>query len=414
MSLLTWCQVTFIYIRGVYYTDLTVRLRLSPHRFGSHFVNNYKQSDIWTEPLIVRAQRKHASWMNQTKLSLCTEDNRSVQNTYTEYLALTGLTARLPAPCPWLPTQCPWLPAQCPMLPTLCPVLPAPCPVLPTQCPWLPAQCPVLPTQCPVLPTPCPVLPAPCPVLPTQCPWLPAQCPVLPTQCPVLPAPCPVLPTQCPWLPSRVHGSLRVSMAPYAVSMAPYAVSMAPCTVSMAPYAVSMAPYTVSMAPYAVSMAPCAVSMAPCAVSMAPCAVSMAPYTVSMAPCAVSMAPCAVSMAPYAVSSAPFTVSMAPCAVSMAPWAGDIRCSLLRNIHSWFALRSVFKHRRVWHHIPLIYTILIHVRFELESWRNILISTSQGTYVPIEHTSETIRVTVEMCKPISEITCIHPTGKNIK
>ncbi len=39
----------------------------------------------------------------------------------------------------------------------------------------------------------------------------------------------------------------------------------------------------------------------------------------------------------------------------------------------------------------------IYVRFELESWRNILMSTSQGTYVPIEQTSEAIRVTYEIC-----------------
>ncbi len=40
----------------------------------------------------------------------------------------------------------------------------------------------------------------------------------------------------------------------------------------------------------------------------------------------------------------------------------------------------------------------IYVRFELESWRNILMSTSQGTYVPIEQTSEAIRVTYEICR----------------
>ncbi len=38
-----------------------------------------------------------------------------------------------------------------------------------------------------------------------------------------------------------------------------------------------------------------------------------------------------------------------------------------------------------------------YVRFELESWRNILMSTSQGTYVRIEQTSEAIRVTYQMC-----------------
>ncbi len=38
----------------------------------------------------------------------------------------------------------------------------------------------------------------------------------------------------------------------------------------------------------------------------------------------------------------------------------------------------------------------IYVRFELESWWNILMSTSQGTYVPIEQTSEAIRVTYQI------------------
>ncbi len=39
----------------------------------------------------------------------------------------------------------------------------------------------------------------------------------------------------------------------------------------------------------------------------------------------------------------------------------------------------------------------IYVRFELESWRNIL-WCPHGTYVPIEQTSEVIRVTYEMCR----------------
>ncbi len=75
-----------IFKLGVWtYTDLTVRLdydyvidsvqfdhgELTMHcilNFTSHvnnFVNKYKQSDIWTEPLILPAQRKHASWMYQ-------------------------------------------------------------------------------------------------------------------------------------------------------------------------------------------------------------------------------------------------------------------------------------------------------------------------------------------------------------
>ncbi len=42
----------------------------------------------------------------------------------------------------------------------------------------------------------------------------------------------------------------------------------------------------------------------------------------------------------------------------------------------------------------------IYVRFELESWWNILsiLPTSQGTYVRIEQTSEAISVTYEICR----------------
>ncbi len=51
---------------------ITVNLRctaFSIFNFTSHvynFVNKYKQSDIWTEPLVLPAQRKHTSWMYQT------------------------------------------------------------------------------------------------------------------------------------------------------------------------------------------------------------------------------------------------------------------------------------------------------------------------------------------------------------
>ncbi len=62
----------------MHHGELTMRCIL---KFTSHvynFVNKYKQSDIWTEPLILPAQRIHASWIYQTKLSLGTEDNRSI------------------------------------------------------------------------------------------------------------------------------------------------------------------------------------------------------------------------------------------------------------------------------------------------------------------------------------------------
>ncbi len=74
----------FIRVVNLHWSYGSVRLGLSCHRcitvnwrctafsifnFTSHvynFVNKYKQSDIWTEPLILPAQRKHTSWMYQT------------------------------------------------------------------------------------------------------------------------------------------------------------------------------------------------------------------------------------------------------------------------------------------------------------------------------------------------------------
>ncbi len=85
-----------------------------------------------------------------------------------------------------------------------------------------------------------------------------------------------------------------------------------------------------------------------------------------------------------------------------------LKFTSLRNIHSCFALRNVFKHRLVWHHILLIYTI--HVSRRICTFNGIrllrtvimaeypVMSTSQGTYVRIEQTSEAMRVTYEMCR----------------
>ncbi len=138
--------------------------------------------------------------------------------------------------------------------------------------------------------------------------------------------------------------------APYTGSIAPYTGSIAPYTGSIAPYTVSIAPYTVSIAPYTGSIAPYTVSIAPYTVSIAPYTVSIAPYTVSIAPYTGSIAPYTVSIAPYTVSIAPYTGSIAPYSLNR-----EIRWSLL---HFWtfihgFALRDVFTHGRVWHHIPL-------------------------------------------------------------
>ncbi len=124
----------------------------------------------------------------------------------------------------------------------------------------------------------------------------------------------------------------------------------APYTGSIAPYTGSIAPYTVSIAPYTVSIAPYTGSIAPYTVSIAPYTVSIAPYTGSIAPYTVSIAPYTGSIAPYTGSIAPYTGSIAPYSLSR-----EIRWSLLyfgTFIHG-FALRNVFTHGRVWHHIPL-------------------------------------------------------------
>ncbi len=199
----------------------------------------------------------------------------------------------------------------------------------------------MLPTQCPLLPTQCPLLPTQCPLLPRQCPLLPRQCPLLPTQGPLLPTQGPLLPTQCPLL--------------YTGSIAPYTVSIAPHTGSIAPYTVSIAPYTGSIAPYT------------------------------------------VSIAPYSLSR-------------------EIRWSLLHfvtYIHSWIcaaqrlhARTSVTSYTSV--NIYNFNSRLAHFNaLWMEYIRSLrtgimeeypVMSTSQGTYVPIEQTSEAIRVTYEICR----------------
>ncbi len=82
-----------------------------------------------------------------------------------------------------------------------------------------------------------------------------------------------------------------------------------------------------------------------------------APYTGSIAPYTVSIAPYTGSIAPYTGSIAPYTGSIAPYTGSIAPYSlsREIHWSLLyfgTFIHG-FALRNVFTHGRVWHHIPL-------------------------------------------------------------
>ncbi len=261
----------------------------------------------------------------------------------------------LPTQGPLLPTQRPLLPTQRPLLPTQRPLLPTQRPLLPTQRPLLPTQRPLLPTQRPLLPTQRPLLPTQHPLLPTQRPLLPTQGPLLPTQCPLLPTQCPLLPTQCPLLPTQGP------FAPYTGSIAPYTGSIAPYTVSVAPYTGSIAPYTGSIAPYTGSIAP---------------------YT--------------GSIAPYSLSR-----------------GNPLKFTSFRNIHSWIcaaqrlhARTSVTSYTSVniYHFNPRLAHFNALWMEYIRSLRTGIMeeypvmSTSQGTYVRIEQTSEAIRVTYEICR----------------
>ncbi len=170
--------------------------------------------------------------------------------------------------------------------------------------------------------------------------------------------------------------------APYTGSIAPYTVSIAPYTVSIAPYTGSIAPYTGSIAPYTASIAPYTGSIAPYTGSIAPYTGSIAPYTVSIAPYTGSIAPYTGSIAPYTGSIAPYTGSIAPYSLSRGK---PLKFTSLQNIHSWicaaqhlYARTSVTSYTSV--NIYNFNSRLAHfnalwmeyVRFELESWRNIV------------------------------------------
>ncbi len=214
------------------------------------------------------------------------------------------------------------------------------------------------------------------------------------------------------------------SIAPYTGSIAPYTGSIAPYTVSIVPYTGSIAPYTGSIAPYTGSIAPYTGSIAPHTGSIAPYTGSIAPYTGSIAPYTVSIAPYTGSIAPYTGSIAPYTGFIAPYTGSIAPYTGSIapyslsrgnplKFTLFLNIHSWIcatqrlhARTSVTSYTseniynfnsRLAHFNALWMEYIRSLRAGIMA-EYLVMSTSQGTYVPIEQTSEAIRVTYEICR----------------
>ncbi len=182
------------------------------------------------------------------------------------------------------------------------------------------------------------------------------------------------------------------------------------CSDWHAPYTVSIAPYTESIAPYTGSIAPYTGSVAPYTESIAPYTGSIAPYTGSIAPYTGSIAPYTGSIAPYTGSIAPYTGSIAPYSLSR-----EIRWSLLyfRNIHSWIcAARRLHARTSVTSYTSVnIYNFNSRLAHFNALWMEYIrslrtgimeeypvMSTSQGTYVRIEQTSEAIRVTYEICR----------------
>ncbi len=109
------------------------------------------------------------------------------------------------------------------------------------------------------------------------------------------------------------------------------------------------------------------------------------------------------------------TIDMVPtqCPLLPTPWAGEICWSFLHFetfIHG-FALRNIFTHGRVWQYTSVnihnLNSRLAHFNAlcmeHIHSLRTGIMaeypvmSTSQGTYVRLEQTSEAIRETLKMC-----------------
>ncbi len=206
----------------------------------------------------------------------------------------------------------------------------------------------MLPTRGPLLPTRGPLLPTRGPLLPTRGPLLPTRGPLLPTRGPLLPTRGPLLPTRGPLLPTR--GPLL-----------PYTGSIAPYTGSIAPYTGSIAPYTGSIAPY------------------------------TGVHCSLHRVHC-----------------------SLLPEQGNqLKFTSFQNIHSWIcAARRLHARTSVTSYTSVnIYNFNSRLAHFNALWMEYIrslragimaeyrvMSTSQGTYVPIEQTSEAIRVTYEICR----------------
>ncbi len=190
---------------------------------------------------------------------------------------------------------------------------------------------------------------------------------------------------------------------------APYTGSIAPYTVSIAPYTASIAPYTGSIAPYTGSIAPYTVSIAPYTGSIAPYSVHCSLHSVH---CSLHSVHCSLHSVHCSLHSVHCSLHRVHC--SLLPEQGNpLKFTLFRNIHSWIcaaqhlhARTSVTSYTSV--NIYNLNSRLAHFNaLWMEYIRSLrtgimaeypVMSTSQGTYVPIKQTSEAIRVTYEICR----------------
>ncbi len=116
------------------------------------------------------------------------------------------------------------------------------------------------------------------------------------------------------------------------------------------------------------------------------------------------------SVAPYTGSVAPYTGSIAPYSLSRG---NPLKFTLFRNIHSWIcAARRLHARTSVTSYTSVnIYNFNSRLAHFNALWMEYIrslrtgimeeypvMSTSQGTYVPIEQTSEAIRVTYDICR----------------
>ncbi len=173
---------------------------------------------------------------------------------------------------------------------------------------------------------------------------------MLPTQCPLLPTQGPLLPTQCPLLPTQVHCSL------HSVHCSLHSVHCSLHRVHCSLHSVHCSLHRVH----------CSLHRVHCSLHRVQCSLHRVHRSLHRVHCSLHGVHC----------------SLHRVHCSLLPEQGNpLKFTLFRNIHSWIcaALRTLNGNIR---------SLPTGIMEEYP-----VMSTSQGTYVPTEQTSEAIRVT---------------------